>query len=127
MPVASRSRDFASERRVHPRVPARVPISIRTDAQVFAGVAQDLSPSGVFVSTWRRVAIGTDVQLELELEDEVVRVRGRVRWARTPQNDDAPGIGIAFSALDDDARDVLQEFCEVRLPLAEAEEEEEEA
>src|SRR5215471_9091931 len=86
------------------------------DTHFVAGLSHDISSGGVFVATYRRVAIGTKVLLGLEMPNgQVVEVRGIVRWSR--EQDDGverPGLGVEFTDVSDSALAAIAEYCRSR-------------
>jgi uncharacterized protein (TIGR02266 family) len=106
-----------SERRTKARIPLKVPIALTSGGTAFAAMSYDLSGAGLFLATRRKLAVGADVELELELEGEVVTAKGRVLWSRSGADEQPPGIGIAFTQLDEDARGAIEELCDVRQPM----------
>jgi uncharacterized protein (TIGR02266 family) len=70
------------------------------------GYAHDLSLGGMFILSEDPPPVGTDLQIELQLQDEEriqrVRIQGRVMWhtnpeRRPPQGD---GFGVQFTVVD---------------------------
>lgn len=70
------------------------------------GYAHDLSLGGMFILSEQPPDVGTDLQIELQLQDEDkvqrVRIQGRVMWhtnpeRRPPQGD---GFGVQFTVVD---------------------------
>jgi uncharacterized protein (TIGR02266 family) len=98
---------------------AERPVEFVTDTHFVAGLSQDLSGGGVFVATYRHVAVGTKVHLGFELPDgRLVEARGVVRWIR--EGDGAvgrPGLGVAFTQMSEAALAALVDYCRHRPPL----------
>jgi uncharacterized protein (TIGR02266 family) len=112
--------DFlGGENRASPRVALDVELQLASDAHFFAGLSGDISEGGIFVSTYRPLAIGSEVDLTFSLPGSTrqLRARGRVRWHRDASPNSPPGAGIAFDDLAPDARDAIQRFCTSRPPL----------
>jgi uncharacterized protein (TIGR02266 family) len=105
------------DRRSNPRVRLDAEVSLASDSQFFTGLTRNLSSGGVFVATYRRLALGCHVTLELTLPDGQLSARGVVRWVREAALDVPPGIGIAFEALDAAAYERIARFCQARDPL----------
>jgi hypothetical protein len=61
------------ERRLNQRVPARLPVSVRTHARGAEATAhtRDLSSHGVFLYTGTRMAVGSNIELVLILPPEL--------------------------------------------------------
>jgi uncharacterized protein (TIGR02266 family) len=86
----------------------------------FAGLEQDLSQGGVFVATYRELAIGTRLELEFQLTDgSAIRARGVVCWLRSQANagSERPGAGVAFIDLSQEALSTIVRFCQAEPPL----------
>jgi uncharacterized protein (TIGR02266 family) len=98
---------------------AERPVEFVQDTHFVAGLSQDLSGGGVFVATYRQVALGTKVHLGFELPNgQLVEARGVVRWRR--EQDDGvgrPGLGIAFTEVSDSALAAIVDYCRSRPPL----------
>lgn len=81
--------------------------------QASLGYAHDLSLGGMFILSGDPPAVGTDLQIELQLPVqnrlERIRVQGRVMWhtdddRRPPQGD---GFGVQFTVVDRTASDAI--------------------
>jgi uncharacterized protein (TIGR02266 family) len=110
----------SKERREHTRIEVQVEVSLESTTQLYTGLTGDLSEGGVFVPTWQEVPVGSEIDLELTLPNGTIRTRSVVRWRRemsTLTPDVPPGVGIGFLEMDDDARELLSEFCASREPL----------
>ncbi len=83
----------------------------------FSGLSGDVSEGGVFVQTYRDLPVGSDVEVHFELPDGELPAHGCVRWHRDKSESSPPGIGIAFEALGEEHRRVIQRFCARRAPL----------
>lgn len=86
------------DRRGATRVPVHLAVSYRDASELASSVITSLSGGGVFIKTSKPLPIGTDLVLEILLDDDPgppVRVRGRVVWDRLVGRDD--GMGIRFS------------------------------
>src|SRR4051812_13463680 len=70
------------ERRVSPRVPLDIEVSLTSESQFYVGLTGDLSEGGLFVPTYQSHRIGAPVDIELTIPSGVVRARGTVRWIR---------------------------------------------
>jgi len=106
----------SGERRAAARVPIEVEVSLTSESHFFAGLTGDLSEGGLFLATWRKVAVGAQLELALSLPDGPVLARGRVRWVRDVMESGAPGLGVAFDELSDEARSRIEAFCTERAP-----------
>ena len=107
------------EHRASPRVSLSVDIHLSSDSHFFTGLSGDISEGGIFVSTYRPLAIGNEVELELTLPGsaEPFTARGTVRWIREHSADHPRGFGISFDVLADGERERIHDFCARRPPL----------
>jgi uncharacterized protein (TIGR02266 family) len=75
---------------------------------IFDGV--DLSPGGTFLRSHLLLEQGEELSLEFHLpgQSKVVQAPGRVAWVRRfPKADEPAGMGIEFTAIGDQDRDLL--------------------
>lgn len=107
------------EHRASPRVSLSVDIHLSSDSHFFTGLSGDISEGGIFVSTYRPLDIGNEVELELTLPGsaEPFTARGTVRWIREHSADHPRGFGISFDVLADGERERIHDFCARRPPL----------
>jgi uncharacterized protein (TIGR02266 family) len=107
------------EHRTSQRVSFSVELHMASESHFFSGLSGDISEGGVFVSTYRALSRGSQVDLEFTLPgtDRVVHARGEVRWQRDASPDAPPGVGIAFEDLPEEDRRVIHQFCSIRPPL----------
>lgn len=94
-----------------------VEVSPWSDSNFYVGLSGDVARGGIFVATWRKVAVGAEVVVRLALPTATVTVRGRVRWLRDLAPGAAPGLGVAFAQLDETDRRHVEAFTERRAPL----------
>ena len=87
------------DRRQHPRVPVALKVAYLSKGDLQKDLVTDLSPGGLFVRTSKPLAIGTEVDLEVTLEDAdmPMHVRGKVVWLR--QRHGPEGMGIQFTGV----------------------------
>ena len=69
---------MSPERRRNPRIPKRVPITLKSGNQSAAGVTRDLSSNGIFLYTDAEIAAGTELEIVLVLPPEMSN--GEKRW-----------------------------------------------
>ncbi len=83
----------------------------------FAYSTKDLSYTGVFLESTLPLAVGTMLELELELpSNERVRVKGKVVRVVDPESageDELPGMGVEFLPENDYERQVIKKFVEL--------------
>jgi uncharacterized protein (TIGR02266 family) len=90
------------DKRQHLRIPVTLAVSYRSRDALQKDLVTDLSPGGLFVRTARPLAIGTEVELEVQIAgadgaEDPIRVRGKVVWLRDKQGPE--GMGIQFTGL----------------------------
>jgi len=88
--------------RANPRFEARLVASLEFDDGAYVGFTENLSESGVFVSSHALPPVGAEVSLLIALPDlALVRAQGTVRWLRrgSPEDGQTSGMGIRFDQL----------------------------
>jgi uncharacterized protein (TIGR02266 family) len=103
------------ERRADVRIALEVEVSLASDSHFFVGLSGDVSRGGLFVVTWRKLAVGTPIFVAIELPDGRLLADGEVRWMR--EMSDGPGLGIAFTNMPEEDRRRIEVFCAQRAPL----------
>lgn len=110
-----------AERRDRDRVALEVDIGMRSETNFFAGFGDDVSEGGIFVATYDRLPIGTELTLSFVLPSGAqVVVRGRVAWLREGSGFDSefhPGMGVSFADLDEAGRAAIREYMQHREPI----------
>jgi len=117
--VASAPGAPLEEQRASRRVALEVDIHLASESHFFSGLSGDISEGGLFLSTYRPLPVGTQVDVEFSLPgiERAVHAHGEVRWIREHSADQSRGVGIAFEGLADEDRDVIHTFCGARPPL----------
>jgi uncharacterized protein (TIGR02266 family) len=108
---------MSDEQRRDTRVPLEVEVTLESEHNFFAGVANNVSEGGIFVATTNPPPLGSEVGFELLLGGERFLVMGVVRWIRDEHagSADAPaGCGVKWVHLEDGALEAIQHFIEVR-------------
>ncbi len=107
------------EHRASRRVSLAVDIHLSSESHFFSGLSGDISEGGLFLSTYRALTVGTQVDVEFSLpgSEHPVQARGEVRWIREHSAEQPRGVGIAFEDLSDDDREEIHAFCSSRPPL----------
>lgn len=97
-------------RRKARRIPGRVRVEIRYDAERLQTETLDLSPGGVFLRTPDPIPIGTKLDLHIDLGDggAVIRSVGRVAW--NCYSGPKKGVGAELTSLDDEAQARLEAY-----------------
>lgn len=107
-------RDEASERR-GPDAPLEVELAAESASQLYCDLAGNLT--GVFASTFLVLDRDVHVDLILTFPDGVsLRAAGCVQFVRTSEDDQLPGLGIAFVELAPEDRALLVQFTEQIRP-----------
>jgi uncharacterized protein (TIGR02266 family) len=107
--------------RAEARHAVELAVDFASDSNFYVGFAENISAGGVFVATYILRPIGSIIDLRIRIagEEDVVELRGEVRWVREPSSssDVWPGMGIRFEALSpaDEAR--VRAFLATREPL----------
>jgi uncharacterized protein (TIGR02266 family) len=101
----------AHDRRIHPRVHVAFDVSLGSESHYFSAPCADLSPGGLFVSTYRVLVPGAELSVEFDLPASRVVAKGRVRWVREAADGASPGYGIAFTQLSRFDRTLIETFC----------------
>jgi type IV pilus assembly protein PilZ len=85
------------EARSFPRVPVHLAVRYRSEAELAGTFIDSLSGGGVFIRTSRPLPIGTELLMQITLDDQgpdPIHVRGRVVWDRVTGRQD--GMGVQF-------------------------------
>src|SRR5450432_3512109 len=110
-----------SVRREHPRVSVELEVSLGSEHNFYAGLAENLSAGGVFIATHRLQKVGSKIDLSLRMPDseETFDLVGEVRWVRVynEQSDTPPGMGIRFNELSPGITAAITRFLGQREPL----------
>jgi uncharacterized protein (TIGR02266 family) len=91
---------MSDEKRAHPRIPVALKVSYPSRGDLQRDLVTDLSPGGLFIRTSKPLPIGTDVDLEVQVdaEDPPITVRGKVIWLRSARGPHE-GMGIIFTGF----------------------------
>jgi uncharacterized protein (TIGR02266 family) len=110
-----------SVRREHERFSVDLEVSLGSEHNFYAGLAENLSAGGVFIATHRLQKVGSKIDLSLRMPDsaETFQLIGEVRWVRVynEQSDTPPGLGIRFADLAPDVTAAINRFLGQREPL----------
>jgi uncharacterized protein (TIGR02266 family) len=111
-PMPAWSCASGAERRQGERHECEFEVEFLSDTHFMTGITQDLSEGGIFIATYQRLPIGTEVGLAFELPgDRRVEVKGAVRWIRKECGETRPGLGIAFTELSHEALARITAHC----------------
>ena len=87
------------ERRKHPRMIVRWPVSVITDVGLIEGETRNITSEGVFIHSKERLVENHQYQLIVKLpKHQPIVVRGRLIWSNLEECDDNSLLGgMAFS------------------------------
>ena len=114
-----------AERRDGDRLGMSVEVAKASDTNFYIGVTENISRGGLFIVTADMPPVGTTIDLSLRLPDhgQPLRVTGEVRWHRHHgEAGEAPGFGIRFINLGEQAEALIRAFIEGRKPMFHPEE-----
>jgi Tfp pilus assembly protein PilZ len=99
-----------------PRPTIAVEVDAASDSHFYAGLSGEVD--GLFVPTYRALALGGVVNLEITLPGGApLRIAGRIQWSRDHSHDHPRGIGIALTHLSAAERARINAFLRARPPL----------
>jgi uncharacterized protein (TIGR02266 family) len=103
-----------SPTRKNARVHHEVMVGVSSTDGTFSGWGTNLSVGGVFVNSHHAPAIGTRVQILLQLPGHSeCKLKGRVAWAQASgPGVDEPGMGIEFLEVDEQTRALVGRMVE---------------
>jgi type IV pilus assembly protein PilZ len=89
-------------------------VGVSSKEGTFSGWGTNLSVGGVFVNSQRAPAVGTRVQILLQLPGHSeCKLAGRVAWAQpSGPGVDEPGMGIEFLEVDEQTRELVGKMVE---------------
>lgn len=106
------------DRRRLPRVELEVDIGVHSETNFYAGFSGDVSEGGIFIATYKPLAIGTKTTVSFVLPGgHHVVTEGEVSWVREAAWDVTPGMGVTFTGLSDYDRQYIQWYAQQRAPL----------
>jgi uncharacterized protein (TIGR02266 family) len=116
--MVARFDDSKDDRRLEHRVLLEAKVTFERASERYRGVSRDISRGGMFVATQSMVPVGSDVNVDLELESGPLRLQGTVRWTRAGDEDEGidAGFGIAFTRLEPAQLNALGAVCDEREP-----------
>ena len=110
----------APQRRANPRFLVDLDVSLGSDHHFYAGLAENLSLTGVFVATNRLRPIGESIEICIHLPNgPEIRGIGTVRWVRMYDESRAtpPGMGVQFLELEPESLSQIEAFLAGREPV----------
>jgi len=110
-----------SVRREHERYLVDLQVSVLSEHNFYAGLAENLSAGGLFIATHELQKVGSKIELSLRMpaSEEVFQIVGEVRWVRlyNEHSDTPPGLGVRFTELPPGAAEAISQFLGQREPL----------
>lgn len=110
-----------SVRREHDRFSVDLQVSVQSETNFYAGLAENLSAGGLFIATHTLHQVGSRIELSLRMpdSDEEFAIVGEVRWVRlyNESSDTSPGFGVRFVDLPPGAGAAIERFLSQREPL----------
>lgn len=110
-----------SVRREHERYAVDLQVSVLSEHNFYAGLAENLSAGGLFIATHQLQKVGSKIELSLRMPDstETFAIHGEVRWVRVynEHSDTPPGLGVRFVELPVGAAAAIERFLAQREPL----------
>ena len=106
--------------RIDSRQPRRLAQALRVSSRQipkYFALTEDISSSGLRLATEEPLAVGSTLEMSLDLDDPTVatlRLRGQVRWTAT-KGDGSHHSGVRFVDLDRNDGRVLERYIESRL------------
>ena len=108
-------------RREHNRFSVELEVSVMSEHNLYAGLAENLSAGGLFIATHKLQKVGSKIELNLRMPDseEEFPIVGEVRWVRlyNEHSDTSPGLGVRFLDLPPGAAVAIERFIAQREPL----------
>ncbi len=110
-----------SVRREHERFSVDLQVSVLSEHNFYAGLAENISAGGLFIATHQLQKVGSRIELSLRMpeSEEVFQIVGEVRWVRlyNEHSDTSPGLGVRFTELPPGAAAAIGRFLGQREPL----------
>jgi uncharacterized protein (TIGR02266 family) len=119
--IEEERRVFWESNRQKSRASLTAEVSATSESNFYTGITGDIAEGGLFVATDLNHQPGTLIDLTLSLPGHSpLRLAGEVRWIREYSEfteDMAPGLGVGFLNLPDEARRAISGFIDTRQPL----------
>jgi len=107
--------------REHERYSVDLRVSVLSEHNFYAGLAENISAGGLFIATHQLQKVGSRIELSLRMpeSEEVFPIAGEVRWVRlfNEHSDTPPGLGVRFTELPPGAAEAIGRFLGQREPL----------
>ena len=107
--------------REHERFAVDLQVSVLSEHNFYAGLAENISAGGLFIATHQLQKVGSRIELSVRMpeNDDVFHIVGEVRWVRVynEHSDTSPGLGVRFAELPPGAAAAIDRFLDKREPL----------
>jgi hypothetical protein len=107
----------STERRKHPRISVRWPVSVITDEGMVEGETRNITPEGVFIHSKERLLESRQYQLIVRLpKHQPIVVKGRLIWSNLEEREGDSilrGMGFSFVKVSDDDRRYLEKVISI--------------
>lgn len=114
-------RVFWENRREENRASLTVEVTAASESNFYTGISGTIDEGGLFIATQQNHQPGALIDLTLLLPGRPpLQLAGEVRWIREYSEfteDMAPGLGVGFLNLPDEARRAISGFIDTRQPL----------
>lgn len=102
-----------------PRQLLEVGLGRLSESNLYTGFEPIHASGGVFIATHQHLPLGYRVAVRVHFANaHSIYVEGFVHWARELRSGEgAPGLGVRFCTLGDDAYDIVDRFMGIREPL----------
>ena len=118
------------EKRRHPRIPVRWPVTIITDEGTIEGVSRNITVAGIFILCQEELHENEVHQMIIKIpQQEAILVKGRVVWSNFDSMEETSsyrGMGFSFIKISDDDRMVLADVISRHAKSPKSEEPQEE-
>jgi molecular chaperone DnaK len=108
-------------RRKDVRIPVSLLVKVKYEQvdEFIDHFATNISRGGIFIQSRKPYPAGTILKFELQLKggQTVLRGKGEVAWARSPETEGTPkvpGMGVKFMKLDDPSKALVQRILEIK-------------
>jgi Tfp pilus assembly protein PilZ len=99
------------EKRRHPRIPVRWPVTIITDKGTIEGESRNITIAGVFIHCQEEIHENEVHQMIIKIpKQESILVKGRVVWSNfdsMEESNNYRGMGFSFIKISEDDRVIL--------------------
>jgi hypothetical protein len=99
------------EKRKHPRIPVRWPVTIITEKGTIEGESRNITVAGVFIHCQEEIHENEVHQIIIKIpKQESILVKGRVVWSNFDSMEETSifrGMGFSFIKISDDDRVIL--------------------